>query len=57
MLTDALFGFVSETNLVTMISASFSFCERVNQKEIEYYENEVKVKLNTSFSLKLRLLE
>ena len=57
MLTDALFGFVSETNLVTMISASFSFCKGVNQKEIEYYENEVKVKLNTSFSLKLRLLE
>ena len=57
MLTDALFGFVSETNFVTMISASFLFCKRVNQKETEYFENEVKVKLSTRFSLKLRLLE
>ena len=57
ILTDVLFDFVSETNLVTIISASFLFCKKVNQRETEYSGNEVEVKLSTRFSLKLRLLE
>ena len=40
-----------------MVSASFLFFKSANQKETEYYEYEVGVKLKTKFSLKLGLLE
>ena len=40
-----------------MISASFLFCERANQKETEYSENDFEIKLKTMFSLKLDIVE
>ena len=51
------FGLLSKTSLVNMVSASFLFFKSANQKETEYYEYEVGVKLKTKFSLKLGLLE
>ena len=46
------FELISETSLVFMISVSFIFCERVNQKETKYSESEAEVRLKTMFSLK-----
>ena len=49
------FSLWSEISLVA-ISASL-FCERTNQKETEYSDNEVDVNLRTRLSLKVFLLE
>lgn len=40
-----------------MVSASFLFFKNANQKETEYCEYEVDVKLKTKFSLKLGRFE
>ena len=49
-----VFNLLSETSLDPI--SFFLFCETANQKVMEYYENEVKVKLKIMFSRKLSLL-
>ena len=51
------FSLLSKTSLVNMVSASFLFFKNANQKETEYCDYEVDVKLKTKFSLKLGRFE
>ena len=52
ILTDLCLDYWMKPTCFLGSSAFFLFCERVNQKEIEYHGNVVDVKQKTTFSLK-----
>lgn len=44
MLTNVSFTYIKKSTTFPGSSVSFSLCERANQKEIEYFANEIEVK-------------